>query len=260
MKYINESKIKLKNFSNMDEWNISDVQYDQIVKNGIKDVSLVKHFQNVFKEELGLSIVGIDRMKFLGEHLDVLNEGPHEYRITLGTETTESDIISSYYDYDTIEETIDYLNENGDSPEEIEKIVKEIKKDIEDNVGEAKEVDQQLTFSVFSDKLLPPTQYATQLLLSVKAIKYLGDLISSGMFEYVIGGSLDRNDMMGSPELITNFYNKRGFKVTNEKVDNVLSTPYRLYKDNVFFHELKDYIQTHTKVDYNNFFKKLYNV
>lgn len=260
MKYINESKIKLKNFSDMDQWNVSDVQYDQIVKNGIKDDSLVRHFENVFKEELGLSIIEINRKKFLGENLDVLDEGPHEYRITLGRETTESDIISKYYDYDTIEETIDYLKESGDSPEEIEKVVEEIKKDIEENVGEIGDINQNLTFSVFSDKLLPPTQYATQLFLSIKAIKYLGDLISSGMFKNVIEGNLDRNYMSGESELITNFYNKRGFKVTQKKVNNVLMTPYRLYKDNNFFYELKDYIKTYTKVDYNNFLKKLYNV
>lgn len=212
-KFISED-IKTVNYSDIETWKEPK---DRSYATGTKNID-IKLGSKVLEmlEEHGLTVTSYDKGDFLRSHKILIADEPSfiEYRVRLGK--------LIYWD--------DFLENNGYTVEEFDKLSKKEKKSLEDNYADERiDDDGEMEFSVF----LPLTIKTNIIEAALSdASNYLKILHKT--YPDVIKGYVENSFLSDTTETI-NFINAHKIKITNKNLDDVATISYRLYKDSKFF-------------------------
>ncbi len=236
-----KQQLKLKKFSDMDNWSEEDERIKNIKKGTVSDFdisgTLGQKISDTFKK-YGLGILSVNIGNWIQNHHILLPEEKNkvEYRVSLGRYLTSQDLIDNF-NVDTPEAYIKKFGEDKDYKDFMD-MYKQIQN------SEIVEMDKYSTlqFSIFLDKRVNNMNNEIgHIAVWQAAGLYLG-IIKVSQMTSILGGRLDYSTALAGEEVhnFKTFLKLHNCQLSVDNLEDVSTWAYRVYKDSKFFGELRD--------------------
>lgn len=238
-----DKKLKIKKFSDIDNWSAKEDKNAHIPKVNVSDLDLDttvgKKFSDIFRKYgLGIQTVGIG--SWIHNHKILLpgEKGKVEYRVSLGKYLTMEDLVDNFGTDDPAK----FLEENDGKKDKNYKEFMTMYDNIQKGtIEDVSRNHSNLEFSVFLDKRVNGIDSEIgHIAVWQAAALYLGIIKASSMNNIIAGRMEYYEALTGDVDSFKKFLKLHECKVSLENLEDVTTWAYRVYKDSKFFAQLRD--------------------